>query len=312
MIQIGKNNALVVLEVGDYGAYLDGEHLGKILLPRKYLSQPPSIGSKMDVFLYHNAQAEVVATTIQPKAQVGEFAYLEVTAKNQHGAFVDWGLDKDVLVPLTEQHVKMDIGHRYIVYIYIDSIDGRIVASSKIDKFLDQIPAVYKPQQAVDLIIANTTDLGFKAIVNHSHWGVLYRNEVFQRLSFGQYKKGYIKGVREDGKVDLSLQGGQKTRDKYAKIILNYLKSENGFAPVHDKSDPELISRLFGMSKKAFKSSIGGLFKEGTIRIENEGIYLQPISQKPMPKKTNHQKPAGQNTSRPKAEHLKKHKQGKI
>jgi len=168
----------------------------------------------------------------------------------------------------------MEVGHSYLVHIYI-GIDGRITASSKIDKFLDdEKPHNFKPQQAVNLIIANSTDLGYKAIINHSHWGVLYKNEVHQRLSFGQSKKGFIKHIRPDGKIDLSLQGGQETRDKYARIILNYLRKQNGFAPVHDKSDPQLISDLFGMSKGAFKRAIGGLYKQKIISIEKDGIRL--------------------------------------
>jgi predicted RNA-binding protein (virulence factor B family) len=191
------------------------------------------------------------------------------------GAFLDWGLDKDLLVPFSEQHKPMEVGHSYLVYVYINEADGRIVASSKIDKFLDdEKPHNFKPQQAVDLIIANSTDLGYKAIVNHSHWGVLYKNEVHQRLSFGQSIKGFIKHVRPDGKIDLSLEGGKVTRDKYSEIILNYLKKKNGFAPVHDKSDPKLISDLFGMSKGAFKKAIGGLYKQRIISIEKDGIRL--------------------------------------
>jgi len=168
----------------------------------------------------------------------------------------------------------MEVGSSYLVYLYI-GLDGRITASSKIDKFLDdEKPHDFKPQQKVDLIIANSTDLGFKAIINHSHWGVLYKNDVHQRLSFGQYKKGFIKYVRPDGKIDLSLQGGKETRDKYAKIILNYLNKKDGFAPVHDKSDPKLISEIFGMSKGSFKKTIGGLYKQRVISIEKDGIRL--------------------------------------
>ena len=204
-----------------------------------------------------------------------EFAYLEVVATTSVGAFLDWGLDKDVLVPFGEQHKPMEVGHSYLVYLYVGDNDGRITASSKIDKFLDdERPHDYEPQQAVDLIIANSTELGYKAIINHNHWGVLYKDEVFQRLSFGQSISGFIKNIRPDGKIDLSLHGGQVTRDRYSEIILNYLKAKNGFAPVHDKSDPELISELFGMSKKAFKKTIGGLYKQRVIRIEKDGIHL--------------------------------------
>ena len=215
-----------------------------------------------------------MATTQKPKAKVGEFAYLTVVDNTKVGAFLDLGLEKDVLVPFAEQHRPMEVGNSYLVYIFV-GIDGRIIASSKIDKFLDdERPHNFKPQQAVDLIIANSTELGYKAIINHSHWGVLYKNEVHQRLSFGQYKKGFIKSIRPDGQTDLSLHGCQETRDKYAKIIVNHLRKQGGFAPVHDKSDPQLISDVFGMSKAAFKKAIGGLYKQRIISIEKDGIHL--------------------------------------
>lgn len=275
MSQIGKRCKLEVVKAVEFGFYLDAAQLGEVLLPRKQAPQDLSIGDDIDVFLYLDSEDRPIATTKKTKAQVGEFAYLKVLATTEVGAFLDWGLEKDVLVPFAEQHRPMEVGHSYLVYLYIDKIDERIVASSKINKFLDdEKPHNFKPQQVVDLIIANTTDLGFKAIIDHSHWGVLYKDDLFQRLSFGQYKKGFIKHVRPDGRIDLTLQGGQETRDKYAKIILNYLVCENGFAPVHDKSDPQLISKLFGMSKGAFKKAIGGLYKKRIITIEKDGIRL--------------------------------------
>lgn len=274
MISIGQIVELEVIKAVEFGFYLDAKNLGEVLLPIKYAPSDLVVGDTIEVFLYLDSAGRPVATNQEPKAVVGEFAYLKVVDASAVGAFLDWGLDKDVLVPFAEQHRPMEVGHSYLVHIYI-GIDGRITASSKIDKFLDdEKPHDFKPQQAVNLIIANSTDLGYKAIINHSHWGVLYENEVHQRLSFGQSKKGFIKHVRPDGKIDLSLQGGQETRDKYAKIILNYLRKQNGFAPVHDKSDPQLISDLFGMSKGAFKRAIGGLYKQKIISIEKDGIRL--------------------------------------
>lgn len=274
MISIGHIYELEVLKKVDFGVYLDAENLGEVLLPNKQLPDDVVVGDTIEVFLYLDSEGRPVATNQEPYAIVGEFAYLKVVDSSKVGAFLDWGLDKDLLVPFAEQHKPMEVGHSYLVYVYI-GIDGRIAASSKIDKFLDDDrPHNFKPQQEVELIIANSTDLGHKAIVNHSHWGVLYKNEVHQRLSFGQSIKGYIKHVRPDGKIDLSLQGGQETRDKYAQIILDYLKNKNGFAPVHDKSDPKLISDLFGMSKGAFKKTIGGLYKQRIISIEKDGIRL--------------------------------------
>lgn len=275
MISIGKTYELDVVKAVEFGFYLDAENLGEVLLPLKYAPSDLVEGDSIEVFLYLDSEDRPVATTLKPKAKVGEFAYLNVVDNSKVGAFLDMGLEKDVLVPFAEQHRPMEVGHSYLVFLYLGEFDNRIIASSKIDKFLDdEKPHDFKPQQAVDLIIANSTDLGYKAIINHSHWGVLYKNEVHQRLSFGQYKKGFIKYVRPDGKIDLSLQGGQETRDKYAKIILNYLRKQNGFAPVHDKSDPQLISDIFGMSKAAFKKAIGGLYKQRIISIEKDGIHL--------------------------------------
>jgi len=275
MIKIGKTVHLNVVKFAAFGFYLDAKDLGKVLLPRKFAPPGLSVGDAVKVFLYLDSEDRPVATTQTPKAMVGEFAYLKALAITDVGAFLDWGLDKDVLVPFAEQHRPMEVGHSYLVYLYLDKLDGRIVASSKIDKYLDdEKPHQFRPQQAVNLIIANSTELGFKAIVDHSHWGVLYKNDVHQRLSFGQSINGFIKHVRPDGKIDLSLQGGQATRDKYADIIVSYLKKQKGFAPVHDKSDPQEISALFGMSKSAFKKAIGGLYKNKIISIEKDGIRL--------------------------------------
>jgi len=275
MIKIGQSYELKVAKRVDYGFYVDAKELGEVLLPRKHAPRDLSVGDNLEVFLYLDSEDRPIATTQKPKVKVGEFAYLSVLAVTDVGAFLDWGLDKDVLVPFAEQHRPMEVGRSYIVTLYVDKLDGRIVASSKIDKFLaDDKPHDFRPQQEVDLIIANSTELGFKAIINNSHWGVLYKDDVFQRLSFGQSKKGFIKTIRHDGRIDLSLQGGQKTRDKYAKMILIYLQKQNGFAPVHDKSDPQLISKLFGMSKGAFKKAIGGLYKQRVISIEKGGIRL--------------------------------------
>lgn len=275
MMTLGQLYQLEVIKAVDFGFYLDADNLGEVLLPVKFAPADLVEGDTIEVFLYLDSEDRPVASTQQPKAKVGEFAYLKVVDNTKIGAFLDWGLDKDLLVPFSEQHVPMELGHSYLVYVYVSEADGRILASSKIDKFLDdERPHTFKVGQAVDLIIANSTKLGYKAIINHSHWGVLYENDVFQRLSFGQYKKGFIKYIRPDGKIDLSLQGGQETRDKYAKIILIHLKKNNGFAAVHDKSSPQLISDLFGMSKGAFKKAIGGLYKKRIISIEEDGIRL--------------------------------------
>jgi len=275
MIEIGQTYELVVVKTLDFGVYLDAEDYGEVLLPRKYVPLNLSEGDLVHVFLYLDSEDRLVATTQKPKAKVGEFAYLRVLDITPVGAFLDWGLDKDLLVPFAEQHVPMEIGHSYLVFLFLNKADGRITASSKLDKFLfDKKSHDFQPQQAVDLIIASSTDLGYKAIVNHSHWGVLFKNEVFKPLRFGQKIKGFIKQIRSDGKIDLSLQSGQESRDQNANIIESYLKNHNGFAPVHDKSDPQVIAELFAMSKGAFKKAIGGLYKQRIIRIEKDGIHL--------------------------------------
>lgn len=274
MIQVGQSYTLSVLKTVDFGVFLDAENLGEVLLPRQFIKQELSVGDSVRVFLYVDSDGRTTATTQNPKAKVGEFAYLEVKDVGEFGAFLDWGLPKDVLVPFGQQHVPLVVGKSYIVYLYIDN-EGRITASSKIDRFLDKEDHQFEPKQMVNLIIANTTDLGYKAIVNNNHWGVLYEDDVFERLSFGQSKRGFIKNIRLDGKLDLTLHGGQETRDKNTRIIEAYLRKENGFAPVHDKSDPKEISKLFGMSKGAFKKAIGGLFKQGVITIEKDGIRVK-------------------------------------
>lgn len=273
MIQIGQTYELSVEKIVDFRVYLNAKELGKVLL--KHAPRGLSVGDTVVAFLYLNSEGQAVATTQEPKAKVGEFAYLEVLALTTVGAFLDWGLEKDVLVPFAEQHRPMEVGRSYLVYLYLDKQQERITASSKVNKFIDDDkPHHFEAKQGVDLIIANSTDLGYKAIINHSHWGVIYKNEVFHRLSFGQSIRGYIKQVRPDGKIDLSLQGGQETRDKHAATILGYLERRNGFAPAHDKSDPKLISDLFGMSKGAFKKTIGGLYKQKLITIRKDGIHL--------------------------------------
>jgi len=275
MIEIGYYYDLIVVKKVDFGFYLDAGNLGDVLLPVKFVPHDLTIGDELEVFLYLDSEGLPVATTQEAYAAVGEFCYLRVVDTTNVGAFLDWGLDKDILVPFAEQHRPMEVGKSYLVYLYVSDIDGRIIASSKVDKFLDDdAPHNYRPQQSVDLIIANSTDLGYKAIIDHSHWGVLYKNEVFKCISFGQSIKGFIKHIRPDRKIDLSLQGGEETRTKNKHIILDYLKSRQDFATVNDKTDPELINELFGMSKAAFKKAIGGLYKERIITIEPEGIRL--------------------------------------
>jgi len=275
MLNIGHSYTLQITRLMPQGAYLNAENLGEVLLPQKYCPDDLADGDHITVFLYHDSQSRPVATTQQPKVEVGQFAYLPVKSNSDFGTFLDWGLEKDLLAPFGEQHRPMETGHSYLVYVYLNKADGRITASSRIDKFLDDdAPHNFTVGQPVELIIANTTDLGFKAIVNHSHWGLIYKNEVNERLSFGQSRNGFIKFVRTDGKIDLALKQEQETRDKYATTILRYLEAHDGFAAVHDKSDPALIQQLFGMSKKSFKKTIGNLYKKRVILIQPTGIRM--------------------------------------
>ena len=275
MIQLGKRYTLKVSEVADIGVYLDAGELGRVLLPRRHVPPATAVGSELSVFLYLDSDDRLTATTRVPLAMVGEFAYLQVVDVNNAGAFLDWGLEKDLLVPYPEQHKPMKVGQSYLVYLYVDRVHGRIVASSKIDKFLDDDrPHRFRAGQAVALIIANSTDLGHKAIINHSHWGLLHKSDVKQRLSFGDSLRGYIKHVRPDGKIDLSLQSRDDRLDKHADIIMQYLRQHGGSAPLHDKSDPKLIEQTLGMSKAAFKKCIGRLYKDGLIELSGSGIRI--------------------------------------
>jgi len=274
MIEIGHSYTLKVVKLMEFGAYLDAGELGEVLLPRRYMTSRLAVGDSLTVFIYLDSDNVPVATTQKAKAELGEFAYLRVSDVTEVGAFLDWGLDKDLFVPFAEQHRPMEVGHSYLVHLYLDAM-GRITASSKIDKFLkDEGGKLFRPRQQVNLIIANSTDLGFKVIVNHSHWGVLYKNDVFERLSFGQNKQGYIKRIRPDGRLDVTLHGGQETRDHNVEKVLAYLQRNNGSAPLHDKSSPTEIESHLGMSKAAFKKAIGNLYKQRLIVIEKNGIRL--------------------------------------
>lgn len=275
MIQLGKRYTLRINEITDIGAYVDAENLGKVLLPRRHVPAGAVVGSEISVFLYLDSEDRLVATTRVPTAMVGEFAYLPVVDVNNAGAFLDWGLEKDLLVPYPEQHKPMKVGESYLVFLYVDRVHGRMVASSKIDKFLDDDrPHRFSAGQAVDLIIANSTELGHKAIINHNHWGLLHASDVDQRLSFGQGLRGFIKHVRPDGKIDLSLKSSGQKLDRFAENIVLYLQKNAGAAPLHDKSDPALIEKTLGMSKAAFKKSIGRLYKDGIIELGKTGIKL--------------------------------------
>ena len=272
-LEIGKYNKLKVVKSVDFGLYLDGGEGIEILLPSRYVPQNVEIGNEIEVFIYKDNEERLIATTEHPYGIVGEFQYMKVKDISSAGAFLDWGIMKDLLVPYREQKTEMKAGHSYLVYIYLDFITKRITASARLDKFLDNTPPDFTKNQEVDLIIAGETDLGYKAVINNSHWGLLYQNQIFKTLSTGEKCKGYIKEVREDDKIDLSLYpAGYDKVDGIAKQIMDVLENKNGFIPVNDKSDAELIYSLFSCSKKSFKMAIGALYKKNIISIEKNGI----------------------------------------
>ncbi len=275
MAEIGKINTLDVVRGTENGVYLDGEDLGEILMPRKFVTDEVMNSGKAEVFVYTDSDDRLVATTEAPLAKAGEFAFLKVVAVNRIGAFLDWGLPKDLLVPFSEQKARMEEGRNYLVYVFEDLQTRRIAASAKLDKFLDNTPPEYNFGDEVDIIISEETDLGYKAIVNSEHWGILYKNQVFQPLKQGMKLKAYIQKVRDDEKIDLLLEKpGYEKIDAISEKILNELKANNGFMAVSDKTSPEMIQALFGISKKSFKKAIGGLYKKHLIDFVSDGIKL--------------------------------------
>lgn len=273
--EIGKFNTLKVIAKTDNGAYLDAGDLGEILLPNRLLPDDCEVDSLVSVFIYLDSADRLIATTEKPLAQVGEFVSLKVAQVNKMGAFLDWGLPKDLLVPYNQQHTKMEVGKYYLVRVFLDQRTERIAASSKLDKFIDVWPAEYTDGEEVSLTIANKTDLGFKAIINDLHWGLLYDNEIFQPLRVGRKITGYIKKVREDGRLDLILtRGGKGKVIDFSDKFIRFLQDNDGFTTLNDKSNPELIKRTLGVSKKTFKATVGNLLKKGKVSIEKNGIKL--------------------------------------
>ncbi len=276
MIKIGQINSLEVIKKADFGVFLDGDDYGSVLLPNKYVPEGTDIGDKIDVFLYFDSESQLAATIEKPIAQVGEWGLMKIEGVNQTGAFVNWGIkEKDLLVPFSEQRTRFSAGQTILVYVYSDKASGRIVGTTKFNKWLDKTPADYEVNQQVDLIIAERSQLGYKAIVNGKHWGMIFPSDVFGKLFIGKTLKGYIKQIREDGKIDLALQKvGVAKMDDLSSKILEQLEKKGGFLPLNDKSSPEAIFAAFRTSKGTYKKTIGGLYKQGKIVIEKDGIRL--------------------------------------
>lgn len=274
-VKLGKYNQLEIVKEVDFGLYLDGDEDGEILLPKKYVPEGSTTGDILNVFIYLDMEERLVATTLQPYAQVGEFACLSVAWVNEYGAFLDWGLMKDLFVPFREQKVKMQQGRRYVVHVHLDEESYRIVASSKVERYFSDERPEYEPGEEVEILVYQSTDLGYKAIVDGKFSGLLYRNEVFRPLEVGMKLSAFIKQVRPDGKIDLELQkAGFRKVDDFADVLLRYIKDNGGRTSINDKSDAETIYDAFGVSKKTFKKAVGELYRKRLVVLEENGIRL--------------------------------------
>ena len=277
MVKLGDYNKLTITRFVESGAYLDGGEGFEILMPRRYTKPEMHPGDEVVVFVYLDQANKPVATTERPYAKVGEFACLEVSWLNEYGAFLDWGLMKDLFVPFSEQRVKMERGERYVVYIYVDELTGRITGTSRMGKHLSNDSSTLKPHQEVEALVFKHTDLGYKAIILGPNCeGMIYSNELFRNLSCGDTVTAFVKNIRPDGKVDLVLQeGGRQHVEDFSVVLLRSLKDRaNHFVALNDKSDPQDIYDMYGVSKKTFKRAVGALYKERLIEINEDGIRL--------------------------------------
>ena len=275
-IELGKYNTLEVVKEVAFGMYLDGGEEGEILLPSRYVPQDCKVGDKLNVFIYLDNEERLVATTLTPLVQVGQFACLEVAWINQYGAFLNWGLMKDLFVPFREQKMKMQVGKKYVVHAHLDDESYRIVASAKVDRYLSKEKAAYESGQEVDILIWQKTDLGFKAIINDEYSGLRYESEIVQPLHTGMRMKAYVKQVREDGKIDLLLQKpGQAKVEDFSATLLDYIREQGGRIALNDKSPAEEIYATFGVSKKTFKKAVGDLYKKHLVVLEEDGIRIR-------------------------------------
>ena len=279
MLRIGQFNYLQIIKEVDFGFYLDSEddEWGEILLPFNSAPKDCAVNDWLDVFIYFDSEDRVIATTKRPHVVVGEFNLLRVSAVEKIGAFMDWGLTKDLLVPFGEQKMRLQADRSYVVYAFRDEGSGRIVGSTRLNKFIDKKPAEYEEGQVVELLILRETELGYKAIINDAHSGFLYHNEVFKPVRVGQKLRGYIQKLRADGKIDLSLTlAGYEKVGGIAETILSALARADGFLPLTAKTSPAEISKLFGVSKKNYKKALGALYKKRLVSIDPDGIRLLP------------------------------------
>lgn len=274
-IRLGDYNLMTVVKEVDFGVYLDGGEMGEILLPARYVPEGCKPGDELDVFLYLDNEERLVATTLRPLAKVGDFACLEVAWINRYGAFLNWGLMKDLFCPFREQKKTMEIGKSYVVHVHVDDDSYRIMASARVERYFSQERPTYNSGDEVDLMIWQKTELGFKVIVDNKFPGLIYKDQIFKAVRTGDRMRGYIQEVRPDGKIDVSLQpAGRRQTEEFSDTLLNYIKDNGGRCALGDKSPAEDIYQEFGVSKKVFKKAVGDLYKKRLITIGDEGLTL--------------------------------------
>ncbi|WP_281511661.1 S1 RNA-binding domain-containing protein [Alistipes finegoldii] len=276
MLRAGRIQKLTVSRISDYGLYLADEEQNEILLPNRYISLTDKPGDEKEVFLYHDSEDRLVATTETPLLRVGEAGYLRVVDKTAPGAFLDWGLyGKDLFLPNRNQQGGIIAGRSYIVYLYEDSITGRCVATCKLKSFINNDIITVAPRQEVDLLVASESPIGYRVIINNRHWGMLYRNQLFRPIAVGDRTKGYVRKLTEDNRIDVSLQqeGFAQVKDS-AEVLLQLVRDNGGFLPLNDDSAPEEVNRLTQTSKKVFKRSLGMLLKRGAVTVDEQGIKI--------------------------------------
>ena len=281
MIHIGVYNELIVDRILAPGAFLIDNKGNDVLLPNKYIPTGMKIGDQLKVFIYNDSEDRIVATTLRPLLQLHEFGYLKVKDINNIGAFLDWGLEKDLLVPFRQQHKRLNIGQWCLVYLYIDTLTHRLAATTKVDKHFEKENIELEVNQEVNLLITNESDLGVNVIINNTYSGMIFRNQIYKDSMIGDHMKGFIEQVRSDGKIDVSLRKkGMKNLEAGAQIILNELRASNGFIALTDKSTPEEIQSILQMSKKNFKKSLGILYRNKQVLLKKEGVLLRKIEEK--------------------------------
>lgn len=274
-IKLGDYNLLKVSRKVDFGLYLDGGDEGDILLPSRYVPKNARLGDELEVFIYLDQDERPVATTQKPFARVGEFAHLEVAWINEYGAFLNWGLMKDLFCPFREQKRRMELGASYIVYVTVDEESYRMMATAKVERYLDKERPQYKHGDEVELLVWQKTDLGFKVIVDNRYSGLVYKDQIFRNIRTGERLRGYVDHVRQDGKIDITLQPtGRRHTEDFSDVLLEYLKNNNGRCNLGDKSPAELIADRFKVSKKTYKKAVGDLYRRRLIVITDAGIEL--------------------------------------